>query len=1532
MSKKKKLEKRIDILFQELETEATTPLEEPESAPLPPVEEAPAVLAEAELPRGIASKGGAIAPAVAPLTPAGSKALRRGTPIYEQGQNGAVAALPLKVMNSTGLLEAVDPTPGRRWSEDDRRLAEQVAEQLALALENAQLFQSAQRRAAELETLHRLALAVSQTLEIDRIYQEALLRVREILNIDAALITQTIEGNSEQLALAAHWNLPPKMVEKIKQSGGVPIDTSCCGVTYTKEDVFTIDDLLSPPPEHPEVGKSPIEFGLRSYIGVPLIYQEQKFGTLCIFRREPHKASEHEKRLLSTLANQVASAVANASLFQQTTRALETTRALYEATAAFNAATSYEEILETLHKHLGEHARIIALGAFSKPWVEGAPPPQWIKPLAYWANIENSELDPEVLQQVASQKFPLPDFPYLTEMREGRFISKIEEWDRVNPQIRYIYLEILKAKATVFMPLYITGQWFGLINIIYDESVEFSEAQRQFIWALVSQAGIAIQNLRSLEDIKKRTEETTALYQATAKFNAATTYNDIALALSEVIFPKPTTIVLSLFDKPFVKGKQEPTTIEPVAYWSAKPIPRETLRELSGPYPIDVFPVVRTLSPETPSIIPNANATKNINWSETARKIYTEILKAKASATFPLETGGRRIGVVNIFYDHPTEFDEETIQRIKTITSQASVAVETIRSVELIQRHSKETETLYRIAASLNAVTSYEGILDILRNQTPLGEKATNISLNLYERPWIEENDPPEWVEVKARWSKLPKEAVRNHYPFKEFQTSRLLYNNEPLVITDIQHDPRLDEKTRHLYAEVFRAKSTIFFPIMVAGQRIGYVNAIYGERREFTEDELRLLETATAQAAVALQNLQRYETAQRYAEELEIASVTASEIAANSQEMEKLLTTAVELIRERFGFYHASVFLIDESGEYAVVRASTGEAGREMLRRGHRLRVGSASTVGQAAARREPVIINDTTKSEIHHPNPLLPETRAEAALPLIAGERLIGVLDVQSTKRGAFTSESTRMLTLLATQLAIALENAQTYELERQALEELRRADELKSQFLANMSHELRTPLNSIIGFSRVILKGIDGPINDMQREDLTSIYNAGQHLLGLINDILDLSKIEAGKMELAFEEVDIGDLINSVMSTAVGLVKDKPIKLIKEIEPNLPLIQADPIRIRQVLLNLISNAAKFTEEGHIKVFARKQQGPHGYEEVLIGVEDTGPGIAQEDLQKLFKPFSQVDASLTRKTGGTGLGLSISRNLVEMHGGRIWVESELGKGSTFYFTVPVIRTAAEQTPIVVTIEDKPSIVTLYQQKLIPAGYRVVPVYDPKIAAARVQEMKPTIAFLDLLLGNKEGWNVLTEIKTKPESASVPIVATSSEPKTNKTVVLSLIEYLPYPTPKEFAEQTFKRLNQIQRLNKVLILGGESGYDYQLYDLLTSMFPAETRVLNKCPEMPEAIQEMKPDAVIIDLNIPEEGCTPTLVALQEMPVEERPVLAIQAPFASPLSTKFLDAISNLLQQRGKAAKITIEEIAPLLEKCVLKERGLASE
>jgi signal transduction histidine kinase len=240
------------------------------------------------------------------------------------------------------------------------------------------------------------------------------------------------------------------------------------------------------------------------------------------------------------------------------------------------------------------------------------------------------------------------------------------------------------------------------------------------------------------------------------------------------------------------------------------------------------------------------------------------------------------------------------------------------------------------------------------------------------------------------------------------------------------------------------------------------------------------------------------------------------------------------------------------------------------------------------------------------------------------------------------------------------------------REANQEIRQADQLKSEFVATISHELRTPLNTIIGFAKFMLNEGAGPLTDLQRTDLSAIYSSGQHLLDLVNDILDLSKIEAGEVTLNKELLDFDEIAAGIMSSAIALVGDRPIELKEEIDPSLPAVYADRQRVRQIVLNLISNAAKFTEEGHIALRV-KSTTDDGKQYALCTVEDTGIGISQEDMATVFEAFRQVDSSSARRAQGTGLGLPISRRLAELHGGRMWVESEVGTGSTFYFTLPL-------------------------------------------------------------------------------------------------------------------------------------------------------------------------------------------------------------------------------------------------------------------
>jgi signal transduction histidine kinase len=393
-----------------------------------------------------------------------------------------------------------------------------------------------------------------------------------------------------------------------------------------------------------------------------------------------------------------------------------------------------------------------------------------------------------------------------------------------------------------------------------------------------------------------------------------------------------------------------------------------------------------------------------------------------------------------------------------------------------------------------------------------------------------------------------------------------------------------------------------------------------------------------------------------------------------------------------------------------------------------------------------------------------------------------------VHTGPRPGLTTDDLNLLRASVTTASSALRIARLYALQRETAERLLEVDRLKSQFLANMSHELRTPLNSIIGFSRVILKGIDGPINDIQRQDLGSIYNSGQHLLGLINDILDLSRIEAGKMELSFAETHLPEIIEGVLSTTRGLVRDKDIELHTDIPENLPTLRADHTRVRQVLLNLLSNAAKFTDKGWIKVSVRTVQDPVG-PMVQVSVADTGHGISNRDAHKLFERFSQVDDSPTRKVGGTGLGLHISRQLVELHGGRIWVESEgaTGNGSVFHFTLPVYEPAAVTEPdagqpVVLVVEDDQRLFTLYRRYLESHGYALLGVDTGAQAVERAVDRRPVAILLDVMMPGYDGWQVLADLKRHPVTRDIPVIMCTIVDEKERAQQLGAADYLIKP------------------------------------------------------------------------------------------------------------------------------------------------------
>jgi signal transduction histidine kinase/HAMP domain-containing protein len=385
-----------------------------------------------------------------------------------------------------------------------------------------------------------------------------------------------------------------------------------------------------------------------------------------------------------------------------------------------------------------------------------------------------------------------------------------------------------------------------------------------------------------------------------------------------------------------------------------------------------------------------------------------------------------------------------------------------------------------------------------------------------------------------------------------------------------------------------------------------------------------------------------------------------------------KLLPKLVELTRESFGFYQVSIFRYHSNTQMLSLVASSVIPELVITHGEKSFRIDDIGLVPLAARSYTAAVNNDISRSANDAENFVLPNTRSEVALPILFGGSVLGVLDIQSRKENRFSEQDVMLYTSYANQIAVAIRNAILFEEVIAAKDKAEQADNIKSSFLANMSHELRTPLNVIINFSKFLRTGTPGHLNLEQQQLINAIADSGQLLLNLINDILDMSKIEAGLLRLFVEDnIDIGAILKNAIEYTKPALVDKPVTLYEATAPDLPPIKGDRKRLLQIFLNILSNACKFTQKGYIRV-STKIEGDY----LLVMVADTGVGIAPEDWGDVFTPFKQAESGL-RQDSGTGLGMPICKSLVEAHNGRIWFESQLEQGTTFFVRLPILTTS---------------------------------------------------------------------------------------------------------------------------------------------------------------------------------------------------------------------------------------------------------------
>lgn len=446
---------------------------------------------------------------------------------------------------------------------------------------------------------------------------------------------------------------------------------------------------------------------------------------------------------------------------------------------------------------------------------------------------------------------------------------------------------------------------------------------------------------------------------------------------------------------------------------------------------------------------------------------------------------------------------------------------------------------------------------------------------------------------------------------------------------------------------------------------------------------------------------------------------------------------------------------------------------------------------VGRAGREGRPVAIPDIERvdRDVHLDLLYADGWRSVLAVPVLHDRRVIGVMVVRRKSPGDFTRDVIEFMATFASQSALAVSNARVYRELEYKRAELEVASGHKSDFLASMSHELRTPLNAIMGFSQVLLDQMFGEVNERQEEYLRDILNSGKHLLELLNEILDLSKVESGRMELEPSVFGVGSVIEQTMALVRERALRHGITLKVDVDPGLDVVESDERRFKQVVLNLLGNAVKFTPDGgHITVTATESRGW-----LTVAVADDGPGISPEDQDRIFEAFDQGRHGPAREEG-TGLGLTLCRRIVELLGGRMWLDSALGVGSTFTVTVPVDVPVARlhgnghdpSRPVVVVIDDDQRSVDLVSAYLDGQGLRVVGARDGERALNFVRRRKPAAVVLDIVLPGLNGWEVLAQLRGALDTADVPVIVVSALDEKPRGLAAGASDYFVKPVARD--------------------------------------------------------------------------------------------------------------------------------------------------